>query len=57
MTKWTCVRKDGRDLIEEWLGEESKKRKYVKSREELENLEVEDGEQVLGNWVDQRYFT
>lgn len=40
-------RKDGRNLIEEWLSDKPKG-KFISRKEELDNLNLEETDQVLG---------
>lgn len=46
-----CSRIDGRNLVEEWLLEKQKNNntaKYVTNTEELQNLDVEDVDYIMG---------
>jgi len=44
---WDCYRLDGRNLIEEWLGNNTGG-KYVENRTDLLNLDLEKTEKVMG---------
>lgn len=49
MDKWTCNREDGRDLVREWLSAAADKRRaFVATAAELEALDTDQVDQVLG---------
>ena len=50
-SKWTCVREDGRDLVEEWKTNKRKegvKHAYVTNTEELRNINPQNIDHLLG---------
>lgn len=54
-SKWTCVREDGRDLVEEWKTnkrQEGVRYAYVNNTEQLQNINPRKVDHLLGRiWI------
>ena len=53
----TGIRKDGRNLVQDWISkmeQQNKKAKFVKNKSELDTLDAQKVDAVLGLLIDKR---
>lgn len=53
-SKYGCMRSDGRNLTREWLGLGGGKRSFVGTRAELDSLDVDGADFLLGETRERR---